>query len=79
MVAEKHADFAKRYGFASDALPSLEYLDVPMLKHLERTVGITWKVIKPWYGWRWHTRPAQAFLRRRRPPSRFWILVGVFS
>ena len=79
MVKEKHATFLCKYGFASDALPSMEFLDLSMLKVLTETLKIRWKVLRPWYGWRWHFRPFTAFLRRRRPPSRFWILTGTFS
>jgi SAM-dependent methyltransferase len=32
MVEEKHAAFVKRYGFPSDALPSLEFLDIPTVE-----------------------------------------------
>jgi SAM-dependent methyltransferase len=78
MVGEKHEEFRKRYGFPSDALPSIEFLDVPALRRLERSAGIEWHIFKPWYGWSWHLRPLKAFLRGRRPPSRFWILVGRF-
>jgi SAM-dependent methyltransferase len=79
MVEEKHAAFVRRYGFASDALPSMEFLDIPTIQALQKTLKIDWQIFKPWYGWRWHLRPLKAFLRRRRPPSRFWILVGRFQ
>jgi SAM-dependent methyltransferase len=79
MVKEKHAIFAQRYGFRSDALPSIEFLDVPMLHTLQEQVNIEWQVFKPWYGWRWHLRPLQALVQRRRPPSKFWVLVGKFQ
>lgn len=79
MVEEKHAAFLKQYGFASDALPSIEFLDPSMLKALTETLSVQWQILKPWYGWRWHLRPIKAFLHRRRPPSRFWILIGTFK
>jgi SAM-dependent methyltransferase len=79
MAAERHAEFARRYGFPSDALPSIEYLDEPCLRALARSLGIRWEVHRPWYGWRWHTRPVKAWIARRRPPSRFWILTGRFE
>ncbi|HTU48609.1 MAG TPA: class I SAM-dependent methyltransferase [Bryobacteraceae bacterium] len=79
MVEEKHAAFAERYGFPSDALPSIEFLDIPTLQTLHDTLDIDWQIVKPWYGWRWHLRPLNAFLRRRRPPSKFWMLVGKFQ
>jgi SAM-dependent methyltransferase len=79
MVEERHAAFLKRYGFRSDALPSVEFLDIATLKTLQDSLGIHWRILKPWYGWRWHIRPFKAFLRRRRPPSKFWILGGKFQ
>jgi ubiquinone/menaquinone biosynthesis C-methylase UbiE len=79
MVAERHADFYKRYGFRSDAIPSIEFLDEETLRTLARTLPLRWEIYQPWYGWRWHIRPVKARLQRRRPPSRFWILVGIFN
>jgi SAM-dependent methyltransferase len=79
MVEEKHSAFAKRYGVRSDALPSIEFLDIATLQTLHETLNINWQILKPWYGCRWHLRPLNALLRRRRPPSRFWIFVGKFQ
>ncbi len=79
MVEEKHAAFLKSYGFRSDALPSIEFLDIPTLQTLQETLQLEWQILKPWYGWRWHLRPLNALLRNRRPPSKFWILVGKFQ
>lgn len=79
MVEEKHAQFLKQYGFRSDAMPSLEFLDFAMLETLRRELGIHWRMFKPWYGFSWHMRPTKAWLKRKRPPSRFWILTGKFE
>lgn len=79
MAAERHAEFERRYGFRSDAIPSIEFLDQPRMKDLARTFGLRWTVYRPWYGWQWHLRPVKAFLQRRRPPSRFWVFVGQAS
>jgi SAM-dependent methyltransferase len=76
MVKEKHEQFFQLYGFRSDTLPSIDFLDVPGLRYLELALNIRWQVHKPWYGWRWHLRPLHAKLLRRRRPSRFWVLVG---
>jgi SAM-dependent methyltransferase len=76
MVAERHAYFEQRYGFRSDAIPSIEFLDEPGLNELADSLNLRWTIFRPWYGWDWHTRPLKAWLYRRRPPSRFWILVG---
>lgn len=79
MARERHNEFQKRYGFRSDAIPSIEFLDESTLKTLARSLRLQWKIHRPWYGVRWHLRPWKARLQRRRPPSRFWILVGVFG
>ena len=79
MAAERHAEFQRRYGFRSDAIPSIEFLDKPALSELARQLGMRWTVHRPWYGWAWHLRPLKAMLARRRPPSRFWILTGRFG
>jgi SAM-dependent methyltransferase len=79
MAAERHAQFERRYGFRSDALPSIEFLDRPVLGALARRLDLRWKIYRPWYGWRWHLRPLKAWFMRRRPPSSFWILAGKFG
>lgn len=79
MVQERHAEFERRYGFRSDALPSIEFLDEATLAKLSRDLGLQWQIHRPWYGWRWHIRPYKAWLRHLRPPSKFWILVGKFE
>jgi SAM-dependent methyltransferase len=79
MVEERHAEFLKRYGFRSDAVPSIEFLDSTTLSSLSGALGIRWKVFRPWYGWQWHTRRYKAWLRGRRTPSRFWIFEGRFE
>ncbi|HZU24395.1 MAG TPA: class I SAM-dependent methyltransferase [Bryobacteraceae bacterium] len=76
MVAERRARFQREYGFPSDAQGSIEYLDEISLAHLAAELGIRWTIHKPWYGLSWHLRPVRAWLQRKRPPSRFWILVG---
>lgn len=78
MRAERHAEFDRRYGFRSDAMASLEYFDETTLAELASELNIRWSVHRPWYGWKWWSRPWKARLSGRRPPSRFWILDGVF-
>lgn len=79
MVEERKAQFLSRYGFRSDAVPSIQFLDRPMLRKLSTALGIEWTIHHPWYGWEWHLRPIKARLKRRRPPSQFWILAGRFT
>lgn len=79
MVEERHAEFERRYGFRSDALRSIEFLDEAAITKLSGDLGLQWQIYRPWYGWRWHIRPLKAWLSGRRPPSRFWILAGRFG
>ncbi len=79
MRAERHDEFERRYGFRSDAMPSLEYFDEPAIAQLAEQLNIEWRVHRPWYGWKWWWRPWKARLLGRRPPSRFWILDGGFA
>jgi len=76
MRHERHQQFQIRYGFRSEHIPSIEYLDEAMIAALARDAGLQWTIHRPWYGWRWHSRPLRAWLGKRRAPSRFWILEG---
>ena len=78
MRAERQVHFEKTYGFRSDALKSIEYLDSRMLQELSSELNIEWQYNRPWYGLRWALRPWRAMLRGQRPPSRFLILAGRF-
>lgn len=79
MTDERHADFERRFGFRSDSIASMEFLDHRMIGELARSLNLQWRIFKPWYGWRWHLRPLRAALRRKRSPSRFWILEGSWT
>lgn len=76
MREERHQQFEEQYGFRSDSVPSMEYVDEAMLKRLTKELNIHWSIHRPWYGLPWHMRPLKAWWRRGRAPSRFWILVG---
>lgn len=78
MRSERQAEFENTYGFRSDSLGSIEYLDEPTLAALSTELGIEWRRSYPWYGWRWALRPWRARLRGLRHPSRFLILTGKF-
>ncbi|MEI9811445.1 MAG: class I SAM-dependent methyltransferase [Acidobacteriota bacterium] len=79
MRAERQRLFELQYGFRSEALGSIEFLDEPMLQQLARELKLRWTIHKPWYGFAWHARPLIAKLKSRRPPSRFWILEAHFA
>ena len=79
MREERQAQFEKRYGFRSDSVLSMEYLDERMIQELGRELNIRWSVYQPWYGLAWHLRPLRAKLERRRPPPKFQVLVGKWA
>jgi len=76
MAEERRADFARRYGTRSEALPSRDYLTWEVIEDLGDRLGIRFQAVTPWYGWRWATRPWIARLKHRREPSRFAILLA---
>jgi SAM-dependent methyltransferase len=73
MIKERKSAFKKRFGFASDALRSVEFLTDERLDSLGRECGIAWRVIRPWYGFAWAFRPYIAAIQGKREPSRFRI------
>jgi SAM-dependent methyltransferase len=79
MRTERRAQFEKQYGFPSDALQSIEFLDEPAIARLGRDLNVRWSYSQANYGWRWTMRPVKAWILRKRPPSRFTILVGRFE
>jgi SAM-dependent methyltransferase len=76
MAAERHAHFEKRFGTRSDSVPSVEYLTWDMVQNLAGELGLKWKVVRPWYGFKWALRPWMARLKRKREPSSFPILIA---
>jgi SAM-dependent methyltransferase len=76
MIAERQAAFARDHGTRSDALPNVGYLTWDMLRQLGRDLGLRWRIIRPWYGWRWALRPWRARLARKREPSTFALLLA---
>lgn len=78
MRAERQQLFERQYGFRSEALRSIEFLDGETLARLAGELRLKWTIHRPWYGVAWHMRPVVAKLKSRRPPSRFWILEARF-
>ncbi|MDA1013341.1 MAG: methyltransferase domain-containing protein [Planctomycetota bacterium] len=76
MVEQRHQDFARRFGTRSDSLDSIQFLTWSGLQVLASQLNLTWRIDKPWYGWRWAARPWKAKLMRRREPSQFAILTA---
>lgn len=76
MVLEREEQFRKQYGFASNSLPSENYLTHARLIELARQLDLDWKFITPFYSLRWTLRPLLAILLNRREPARFHMILG---
>lgn len=74
MVAEKRREAERRFGERADALttlPFVEYLTLARLAEASAPLGLRWRRHRVRYPLGYELRPLLAFLRRRRPPSRF--------
>jgi SAM-dependent methyltransferase len=76
MVAERASRFQRQYGFTSDALASEHFLTPARLAELGASLGIRWRTIRPWHGWRRALLPYWARLRGARQPAQFPLLLG---
>ena len=76
MVQEREKQFEQEYGFASNAIPSENYVTFERLDQLEAALGLRWEKVQPFYGWRWALRPWWARLRGSREPAQFLIVWG---
>ena len=76
MVEERETQFQAKYGLASDALQSENYLTYTRLQDLAHELDVSWKRITPFYGFRWMLRPLVARILRRREPAKFHLIVG---
>ncbi len=73
MVDERKRQFTRAFGFASDSIDSREFLTAAALAEVSASLGLRWKVRKPWYGVKWALRPVKARVLRRREPSNFYL------
>lgn len=76
MVDERKASFLHKYGFPSDSIKSESFLTYQRMNELTDKLGIHWRHIRPFYGFRWAMRPWMARLRGQREPAEFGLWVG---
>jgi len=76
MLRERARLFQRKYGLASDSLPSRGFLTCAQLERLACVLGLHWQFIKPRYGWSWALRPVWARLLQRREPAIFLLIIG---
>ena len=75
MVAEREAAFAQQHGFASNALPSENFLTSARLDQLATTLQLRWRQIDTVTRWRHVVRRLKVALRRQREPAQFPIIL----
>ena len=76
MVREREAAFRGEYGFASNSLPSENFLTYDRLQDLGHRPSVSWQFIRPFYGLRWALRPWRARWLGRHEPASFLLIVG---
>jgi SAM-dependent methyltransferase len=76
MVSERQARFERSYGFTSDALPSLHFLTRARVEAAGNELGIRWRVVTPFPGWRRALLPLWARMRGGREPASFPVILG---
>jgi len=74
MLQEKRASYQQQFGISSDSIESQEYLTPQKLDQLASDLKLIWRIHKPWYGLNWALRPIRARIKRRREPSKFFLL-----
>lgn len=76
MVAEREAEFTRRFGFPSNALPSEHYLTYDKIIQLGTALGLAWRVTYPRHGLRLALLRWRRLLARRRESARFPLIVA---
>jgi SAM-dependent methyltransferase len=76
MVREREAAFAQAHGVRGDSLANENFFTFDSLAALGNSLGISWRLVRPFYGWHWALRPWLARLRRRREPASFLLFIG---
>lgn len=77
MVQERELAFLQRFGLRSNRLPSQNFLTYASLAELGKILGIRWRFLTPFYGFRWLLKPLIAKLGGRREPAKFHLIDGV--
>ncbi len=76
MVREREDQFLQNYGFASNAIPSENYLTYRRLEKMGKDLGLGWRMVSVFYGLAWAIRPIRARLAGHREPAQFCITAG---
>jgi SAM-dependent methyltransferase len=82
MVSEKRREAGRRFGARAAtllAVPCVEYLTPARLRDASVDAGVSWRRHRVRYPLWYESRALGAFLRRRRPPSRFDLWEGIVA
>ncbi|WP_420645233.1 methyltransferase domain-containing protein [Candidatus Leptofilum sp.] len=75
MVAEREAAFTQKYGFASNALPSENFLTPARLDAIANNLQLHWRQIETVSAWRRWVRQLKVRLRQQREPAQFPLIL----
>ena len=75
MVAEREAAFVNQYGFASNALPSENFLTPQRLADISMTLQLQWQRLETVAGWQRWVRRAKVAWRQQREPAQFPLIL----
>ena len=75
MVAEREAAFVQQHGFASNALPSENFLTPARLDQLATNLDLRWRRLNTVPRWRQWVRRLKVTVRGQREPAQFPVVV----
>lgn len=79
MVREREDVFRDDCGGDTGGMGNEGFLTLARLDGLEQDLGISWRVLHPYYGLRWALQPVKNWIMGRREPARFCVVIGSSS
>lgn len=76
MVKDLRDTFRRSYGISMSTRSHIHYLTWQRIEEIGRSLGLQWRIIRPWYGLGWAMRPIFAKLRRSRQPAEFALCLA---
>ncbi|MCB8978769.1 MAG: oligosaccharide flippase family protein [Ardenticatenaceae bacterium] len=75
MVAEREAAFVRQVGFASNALPSENFLTPQRLAEISQALQLRWQRLETVAGWQRWVRQVKVAWRQQREPAQFPLIL----
>ena len=76
MVREREDVFRADYGCDTVGVANEGFLTPARLDHLTQDLGISWRLLNPYYGLRGVLRPLKNWIMGRREQARFPVVIG---